>query len=465
MGRLVIVSNRVPVPGQRGQAAGGLAVALHNAAHQRDCLWFGWSGTVTHSETPLAPHIAQSGRIAFATIDLAHADYQGYYRGFANGMLWPLLHSRVGLSEFRRSEFAAYLAANSAFASALAPMLQPDDTIWVHDYHLFPLGQALRDAGVRGPIGFFLHVPFPPPSLFECLPQGDKLLRTLAAYDAVGVQVPDDAANLNALLEKLGIAVRASAIPVGIDPDAFTKAARRAETGPEVLRLTDSLAGRALILGVDRLDYTKGLPHRFRGFAELLRRFPEHRKRVRFLQIAPVSRGDVSQYRTLRRELDELVGTIDGAYADFDGTPLRYMTRSVARGTLAGFHRHARVGLVTPLRDGMNLVAKEFVAAQPPENPGALVLSRFAGAAQELTQAILVNPYDPDEIAEGLHLALTMPLAERQERWQSMREAVWRNTAVAWSDRFLAELAHSASASPASMPQRGIIEAKAASIA
>jgi len=168
------------------------------------------------------------------------------------------------------------------------------------------------------------------------------------------------------------------------------------------MRLTDSLAGRALILGVDRLDYTKGLPHRLRGFAQLLRRFPEHRKRVRFLQIAPVSRGDVSEYRTLRRELDELVGTIDGEYADFDWTPLRYLTRSVARGTLAGFHRHARVGLVTPLRDGMNLVAKEYVAAQRPEDPGALVLSRFAGAAQELKSAILVNPYDPDEIAEGI---------------------------------------------------------------
>jgi trehalose 6-phosphate synthase len=450
MPRLVIVSNRVPVPGQRGraQAAGGLAVALHNAAHQRDCLWFGWSGVVAGSEASLAPRITQAGRITFATIDLTQADYHGYYRGFANGMLWPLLHSRVGLSEFRRTEFGVYLAVNTAFARTLAPLLEPDDTIWVHDYHLFPLGQALRDVGVRGPIGFFLHVPFPAPSLFECLPQGDTLLRTLAAYDAVGVQVPDDAANLNVLLDRLGIAVRAAAFPVGIDPDAFVTAAHRAEAGPEVMRLADSLAGRALILGVDRLDYSKGLPHRFRGFAQLLRRFPEHRKRVRFLQIAPVSRGDVSEYRMLRRELDELVGTIDGEYADFDGSPLRYMTRSVARGTLAGFYRHARVGLVTPLRDGMNLVAKEYVAAQRPEDPGALVLSRFAGAAQELKRAILVNPYDPDEIADGLHKAFTMPLEERQERWQAMKDMVWRNTAVAWSDRFLAELAHATSRVP-----------------
>ncbi len=445
MARLVIVSNRVPVPGQRGQAAGGLAVALHNAVRQRDCLWFGWSGNVVSEEPPRAPRIVQAGRMTFATLELAEADYRGYYRGFANGMLWPLLHSRVGLSEFHRNEFAAYLAVNRAFAEALVPLLHPDDVIWVHDYHLFPLGQALRDGGVLAPVGFFLHVPFPPASLFECLPAADKLLRTLAAYDLVGVQVHDDAENLNTLLHKLGVAIRASAFPVGIDPDVFAKAAARAQTGPEVSRLAESLASRALILGVDRLDYTKGLPHRFRGFAQLLKRFPEHRKRVRFLQIAPVSRGDVTEYRALRRELDGLVGMIDGEYADFDWTPLRYLTRSVARTTLAGFYRHARVGLVTPLRDGMNLVAKEYVAAQRPENPGGLVLSRFAGAAQELHSAVLVNPYDPDEIAEALHVALTMPLAERQQRWHTMKRAVWRSTAITWSNRFLSELEQAAS--------------------
>ncbi len=339
MARLVIVSNRVPVPGQRGQAAGGLAVALHNAVRQRDCLWFGWSGNVVSEEPPRAPRIVQAGRMTFATLELAEADYRGYYRGFANGMLWPLLHSRVGLSEFHRNEFAAYLAVNRAFAEALVPLLRPDDVIWVHDYHLFPLGQALRDGGVLAPVGFFLHVPFPPASLFECLPAADKLLRTLAAYDLVGVQVHDDAENMNTLLHKLGVAIRASAFPVGIDPDVFAKAAARAQTGPEASRLAESLAGRALILGVDRLDYTKGLPHRFRGFAQLLKRFPEHRKRVRFLQIAPVSRGDVIEYRALRRELDGLVGVIDGEYADFDWTPLRYLTRSVGRTTLAGFYR------------------------------------------------------------------------------------------------------------------------------
>jgi trehalose 6-phosphate synthase len=215
------------------------------------------------------------------------------------------------------------------------------------------------------------------------------------------------------------------------------------------VRLAESLADRALILGVDRMDYSKGLPQRFRGFAQLLKRFPDHRNRVRYLQIAPVSRGEVAQYRALRRELDELVGRIDGEYADFDRTPLRYMTRSVGRSTIAGFYRLAQVGLVTPLRDGMNLVAKEYVAAQNPDDPGVLVLSRFAGAAQELEGAILVNPFDPDEIAEALNAALIMPLEDRLARWRTMRDAVWQNTAATWAKRFLFELEH---ASPQVVP-------------
>jgi trehalose 6-phosphate synthase len=445
MTRLVIVSNRVPAPRGRNQSAGGLAVALHDAVARRDSLWFGWSGNVVSADTPVEPRIVQSGRTTFATIDLAEADYRGYYNGFANGMLWPLLHGRVGLSEFRRDDLKAYNAVNTAFAQSLAPLLRPDDLIWVHDYHLFPLGQALRDLGVTARMGFFLHVPFPPPAVFRCLPQADTLLRALAAYDVVGMQVAEDAENLNVLLHGLGVPLRASADPVGINPDALLKAAVRAERGPEVVRLADSLAGRALILGVDRMDYSKGLPHRFRGFAQLLKRFPDHRNHVRYMQIAPVSRGDVAQYRALRRELDDLVGRIDGEYADFDWTPLRMLTRPVGRPTLAGFYRLARVALVTPLRDGMNLVAKEYVAAQKPDDPGALVLSRFAGAAADLDGAILVNPYDPDEIAEALNLALEMPLEERQGRWETMRDAVWRDTAAAWAKRFLFDLEHAPS--------------------
>jgi len=273
------------------------------------------------------------------------------------------------------------------------------------------------------------------------LPEADSLLLDLDAYDVIGVQTREDAAYLNEAMASLGLKPRAEAFPISIDPDDFAATAKRAGRGEDVERMQASMADRALILGVDRLDYTKGLPERFRAFDQLLRRFPNQRGQVTFLQVAPVSRGDVAQYRALRRELDELAGRINGEHAEFDWMPLRYITRAIPRATLAGFHRMARVGLVTPLRDGMNLVAKEFVAAQDEADPGVLVLSRFAGAAAELEcGALLVNPHDPDAIAEALDAALLMALPERQERWRAMRDAVWSNTAADWSRAFIARL-------------------------
>jgi trehalose 6-phosphate synthase len=437
MARLVIVSNRVPAPKERTTLAGGLAVALRDAIATRETLWFGWSGKLA-PETAEAPEVVRAGRTDFALLDLGEDDYKGFYQGFSNGMLWPLLHSRMGLAEFRRDDLVAYRAVNEAFAHALVPLLRADDTVWVHDYHLIPLAAALRRRGVTCRIGFFLHVPFPPPALFDNLPQAGGLLRDLAAYDVLGLQGTEDAGHLAAAMAAAGVEGHPLAFPIGIDAAAFANAARRSAGGADGARLRDSLGERALILGVDRLDYSKGLPQRFRGFAQLLKRFPEHRNRVTFLQIAPVSRGDVSEYRALRKQLDELAGRINGENAEFDWVPLRYLTRAVARNTLAGFHRVARVGLVTPLRDGMNLVAKEYVAAQDPENPRALVLSRFADAAEELADgAIAINPHDPDETAEALHAALTMPLEERRARWRRMWQTVSTNTASAWARNFL----------------------------
>jgi trehalose 6-phosphate synthase len=436
--RLVVVSNRVPPPRERGQMAGGLAVALREAVGGREALWFGWSGG--NHNPGAAPRITRVGRMTFATIDLPAVDFAGYYRGFSNGMLWPLLHHRMGLAEFKREDLAAYRRVNETFAAALAPLLRPDDLVWVQDYHMIPLGAGLRRRGFDGRIGFFLHVPFPPRAIFAALPQGEGLIADLGAYDVIGLQTAEDAANLNDLLARAELPVRAETYPIGIDPDAFAAEARTAAAGPEGERLLSSLGDRALILGVDRLDYSKGIPHRFRGFAQLLKRFPEHRNRVTLLQVAPVSRGDVAQYRALRRELDELVGRINGEHAEFDWVPLRYLTQTVPRGTLAGFQRIASIALVTPLRDGMNLVAKEFVAAQDPKQPGALVLSRFAGAAEALEGAILVNPHDPDETAEALHIALTMPETERRARWESMWQEVKRHTAASWARGFVASL-------------------------
>ena len=441
MGRLIVVSNRVPPPRERNQLAGGLAIGLKEALKDQDAMWFGWSGgTDAHEDADRQVGMQQVDRVTFATFDMTPREFKGFYQHFSNAILWPLLHYRVGLMEYQRSELDIYLTVNQLFADKLAPLLQPDDIVWVHDYHLFPLGEALRRAGVRNRVGFFLHIPFPPPALFAALPRGAELVRSLGAYDLIGVQTDQDRDQLNAALADEGVERRAETFPIGIDPGEFATQARRAIGRPEAKRMIESVGRHALILGVDRLDYSKGIPERFRGFAKLLERFPTHRNKVAFLQVAPVSRGDVPEYKALRRTLDELAGRINGERAEFDWVPLRYLTRSMARATLAGFHRIARVGLVTPLRDGMNLVAKEYVAAQDEDDPGVLVLSRFAGAASSMVGALLVNPHDPDEIAEALDEGLRMKLEERQARWRTMNEAVRRDTASAWAKRFLAAL-------------------------
>ena len=452
MARLLIVSNRVPLPKSRTVQAGGLAVVLKEALGP-NTTWFGWSG-VAAGETSTTPHLTRSRGVTYATLDLSEDDYNRFYTGFANGTLWPLLHSRLGLMSFDRAQLEGYVAVNRAFAAALAPLVEPDHLIWVHDYHLLPLGAELRALGVGNPIGFFLHVPFVPASTFGVLPCAVQLLRELTAYDLIGLQTKQHVRDLqNAMAEILnatvhsdgridacGTSTRVIANPVGIDGVAFQRQAERAARGPEAIRLQESLVGRSLVIGVDRLDYSKGLPNRFEGYGRFLRGHPEYRLKVSFLQVAALSRGEVPEYRALRQKLDRLAGDINGRYAEFDWVPLRYMTRPVPRGTLAGFYRLARVGLVTPLRDGMNLVAKEFVAAQSADDPGVLVLSRFAGAAESMRDAVLVNPYDSEEIAEAIAQALAMPLAERKRRHESLLTDVLAVTAQTYCWNFVNEL-------------------------
>ena len=448
MARLVVVSNRVPSPRERSHPAGGLTVGLKDAIRGQPSLWFGWSGQTSSAKDtggktahadPKAKTSSQGG-VAYATIDLTAHQHRGFYQGFSNRILWPLCHYRMGLVEYSRDDLETYLEVNALFARCLAPLLKPDDVIWVQDYHLIPLGAALRALGITQRIGFFLHTPFPPEAVFGALPGAAQLIRAMGAYELIGMQTEQDREHLQQSLDAHGVAATVAAFPIGIDPEEFRRQATVASDGPEVVRLRESLDGRALILGVDRLDYSKGLPQRFMGYERLLKRFPEHRKRVTFLQVAPVSRGDVAEYKSLRRRLDEQAGRINGEWAEFDWMPIRYITRAIPRDTLAGFYCFARVALVTPLRDGMNLVAKEYVAAQDGADPGVLVLSRFAGAAPELPRAVQVNPFDPDEIAEGLHQALSMPEAERRERWQACNQAVHDTTAASWARDFLAAL-------------------------
>lgn len=447
MARLVIVSNRVPLPGQ-GQRAGGLAVVLQDVMDSVG-LWFGWSGKTAPGNGKL--QITNDRGVEYATIDLSEEEYQKFYVGFANSALWPLFHFRLALMEFRREDLDGYRTVNKLYADTLLGLLRPDDLIWVHDYHLIPLGAMLRRMGVRSRIGFYLHIPFVPHSMYNALPQGDLLLRDLCEYDVVGFQTEEHRNDFldtvrqslghditeDGVIQVPGRPVRSIVAPVGIDALAFSRQAVRSATGKNNKRLTESLAGRHLMIGVDRLDYSKGLPNRFEAFNRLLTRFPEHSQHVSYLQVAVPSREDVSEYASLRPVLNRMAGDINGRHGTFDWVPLRYMSQGVSRATLAGFHRISRVGLVTPLRDGMNLVAHEYIAAQNPEDPGVLVLSRFAGAASYFQDALIVNPNDPDEIAEAMHAALTMPLQERRLRHARLFEQVLRLTASSYCQTFV----------------------------
>jgi len=451
--RLVVVSNRVGPIGRDKAAQGGLAVGLRAALEHAGGIWFGYSGSI--SEKPSrTPKLTSDRNVTAALVDLSRRDYEEYYVGYANRVLWPLFHYRPSLIGFSRRDLAGYLRVNGAFARALAPMLQPDDIVWVHDYHMIPLGEALRRLDCRQPIGFFLHTPFPAAEVLRILPNHRELAAALCAYDLVGFQTAGDldsfrdyllrqggGADLGGgRLRAFGRIVQAEVFPIGIDVDAVAQQAAEAEESRQMRRLTASIRDRSLIIGVDRIDYSKGLPARFVAYSHLLEHYPETRGRTVFMQIAPPSRSDVPEYREIRRELERAAGNINGRYAEFDWTPLRYLNKSFNHRILSGFYRAARVGLVTPFRDGMNLVAKEYLAAQRPEDPGALVLSCFAGAVRELSEAIIVNPYDIEAMSEAICHGLQMPLEERRERWAAMMATLRRNDINAWRERFLTAL-------------------------
>ncbi|HKX42750.1 MAG TPA: trehalose-6-phosphate synthase [Burkholderiaceae bacterium] len=458
MSRLIVVSNRVGDP--RKAAAGGLAVALGDALSGTDSVWFGWSGQIAPSSGELRQR--QIGRMLVATIDLDQADHDGYYLGHSNQALWPSFHSRLDLAAFESGFIEAYERVNRLFARKLAPLLRPDDVIWVHDYHLIPLAEELRRIGCTQRIGFFLHIPLPAPSLLTAIPGHEKLMRSLFAYDLVGLQSRSDAEHfaLYAADElqarplgqdrfiAFGRELRVRAYPIGIDVNAFRSLLAQRESQETMQMLRQQYSKRRLLVGVDRLDYSKGLPQRFRAFRELLANYPENRMSATLIQVASPTRESVLAYEDIRHELEGLAGEINGTYGELDWMPIRYMHRTFARKRLPGLYRMAKVALVTPLRDGMNLVAKEYVAVQDEADPGVLVLSRFAGAAEQLREALLVNPYDVPGTAQAIQRALHMPLAERLERHAALLERIRREDAARWRRNFLDDLRSARPATP-----------------
>lgn len=388
------------------------------------------------------------------TMPLTRTEHVEYYLGYANSVLWPMLHGRIDLLDVYAGHRAAYEAVNSRLARLILPRIANDDVIWVHDYHLIPLASALRRLGVVNPIGFFLHTPFPDAGSIRAVSDSDTLLSWFAAFDLVGLQTQPDVARFLDTYRNAGAAqlisgqrirwkdamIRVASFPIGIDAAGFREMAESA-----IETQTPPLSDHRLMIGVDRLDYTKGIPNRLRGFQAYLREHPAQEDRIAFVQIAPPTREDVGAYMDVRRELEQLSGEVNGEFSDIGYVPVQYIHRAVARPAIAGLLRRADIALVTPLNDGMNLVAKEFVAAQDPDDPGVLVLSKFAGAAEQLgAGAVLVNPHDPASVAKGIHSAVRMPLSHRRARHARMYETLLRTDGSWWASTYLTALGSAA---------------------
>jgi len=454
MGRLIVVSNRVSAPTDPAAgSAGGLAMALSAALKAYDGLWFGWSGETVEHFTGEAKIEDRAG-VTVALVDLEHQDVDEYYNGYANKTLWPLFHHRIDLTAYERTYGEGYERVNRRFAEVLAPMIQPDDIIWVHDYHLIPLARDLRRLGVQNRIGFFLHTPWPARQLLVTLPHHRRLVESLFGYDLIGFHtrewldlftdyvVSEAGGDIvgHGGLECFGRVTQTGVFPIGIDVEGFLAARESALGNRTYDRMMASAAFRSLIVGVDRLDYSKGLEERLVGYEQFLHDNADMRAEVLLLQVTPISRDDVDTYQDIRGRLDSLAGRINGAYAEMDWQPIRYLNRTYRRDQLAGIYRAARVGLVTPLRDGMNLVAKEFVAAQNPDDPGVLILSRFAGAAEQMGEALLVNPFSREELSDAIKRALTMPRAERIRKWEALMKVVRDTDVSLWRDAYVTAL-------------------------
>ena len=448
---LVVVSNRVSRASANEPMTGGLAAALLPVVEKSGAIWVGSSGRLRDGaqREPFA-EIEALGAGALAMLDLPAIHYAGYYEGFANSALWPALHSRSDLIRSSHDDYKSYREVNSFMARALLRFRKPDTVFWIQDYHFLALGAELRDLGVTHPIGFFLHTPWPTRDIFGGVPNHRELVEAMLAYDLIGFQTDDDRDNFLSYLESdLGLAARDGVVtsrfgasrcavfPIGIDPEKFAAHAAKAASHPDVSRLRRSLNGEKLAIGVDRVDYSKGLVNRIDAFDRMLTLNPTLKRAVSLLQIATLSRGTIEAYGNLQNDLAKLVSDVNGRHGEVDWTPIRYLNKGFSQTVLAGLYRTAQVGLVTPLHDGMNLVAKEYVAAQNPIDPGVLVLSKFAGAARELDTALLVNPHDIDGMARTIATAFSMPLLERRMRWEAMMAKLRAGTIQDWFSGFV----------------------------
>jgi alpha,alpha-trehalose-phosphate synthase [UDP-forming]/trehalose-phosphatase len=454
---LLVLSNRLPE--LRGAASlparkrnvGGLVSALGPALAARRGIWLGWSGRTRPEATATEVGLDTVGGLAVAWVDFPEEWHRHYYNGLCNSALWPLFHSFPGRLRVSHQDWNSYERANEAFASVAMKLVSPDATVWAHDYHLLLVGKYLRRGAHRGPIGLFQHIPFPGPDIFFLLPWAPEILAAMLDLDLVGFHTAGSVENFLRCMATLpgaavedscvvrgGRRVRAGVFPLGIIPGDFQEG--DAAGSDEIAGLVASLGPARMVLGVDRLDYTKGIPERIVAFGCLLEQFPEWRRKACLVQVSVPSRADVPEYAEQRSRVENSVGRVNGEYGEADWVPIRYLYRSYGRGQLSQLYRAADVGYVTPLRDGMNLVAKEYVAAQDPKRPGVLLLSRFAGAAEELRDALITNPWDPEGTAQDLDRALKMSAEERSRRHTKLLEVISKTTALTWAEDFLGAL-------------------------
>lgn len=448
-GPIVLVSNRLPITVQRGvdglelrRSTGGLVSALEPILERCGGTWVGWAGSTLRADDIL---LSQGRAYKLRAVPLTEAEVAGYYHGFANGTLWPLFHCFPARTHFDRRGWKIYEEVNRKFATVAVDAADGgNQLLWVHDYHLMLVPFLIRQAAPAARVAFFLHIPFPPYDVFRLLPWDRELLRGILACDLIGFHVLSYAQNFLDCVARLLAArvdreafliehgdrtIKVGAFPIGIDFDLFESLADAAPP-------SNTQPNQRIVLGVDRLDYTKGIPERILAFERLLELYPQHREKVALVQLAVPSRFQVAEYRHLKRQVDELVGRVNGRFGTAHWTPIRYLYRSLPRERLAELYRNAHVALVSPLRDGMNLVAKEFVACQV-SSPGVLVLSRLAGAAETMREAILVNPYNLDAMAEAIHRALTMQEPERRSRMVALRQRERESNVFVWARNFL----------------------------
>lgn len=453
MSKLIVLSNRVSLPNPNQTTAGGLAVALQDALNDIGGVWLGWNGEQVESQADVHFHQSLHRGVDYITCPLTKDQYQKYYSGFANNTLWPAMHDRADLIEYHPEEYDVYQQVNRLFAQKLQQIAQPEDMIWIHDYHFLSVAHYCRELGMQNRIGFFLHIPFASLEIWTLIPQARLLIQDLSQYDVIGLQTAQDQQQcLQVARHFLGLPASTDnklhykkhqamvqCYPIGINPQLIQKAATQETCNPYFD--FKKMHNQKTIIGVDRIDYSKGLIERFDALAAFLQHYPEYQQQITDLQIACPCRMDILAYQKLFSALKTKVQQINQQFAQQDWLPINCIHETVSHDYLMNIYRQSDICWVNSLRDGMNLVAKEFIAAQDPSDPGVLILSKYTGAAAQMTEALIVDPHDQDSMLKALKKALEMPKAERMARYKQLMMGLKHFDINDWRNAILQDLA------------------------